>query len=220
VLPRPTASGTLAERLRRPPASLPPPIPGTRPPATAQPVASAPVPPPRVAEFQSVLEFEADLPDDEDDLEPAVTIEVAEPAPRAPAAPIVTTAAPPIPAPTPSPAASPPLSATGGPRPHVQPAPVVAPPAPPVPPVLAARPPSATVLRTKPTAEGVVLQRTLVPTPGVRPGSDALRTTSPRARPTPPAPLAVAQPLHPPEDDRSLDPAVLAYLAREPRTRE
>jgi hypothetical protein len=65
----------------------------------------------------------------------------------------------------------------------------------------------------------VVLQRTLVPTPLVRPGLDSVRTTSPRARPTAPAPLAVAQPIHPLDDERSLDPVVLAYLAREPRPR-
>jgi hypothetical protein len=114
---------------------------------------------------------------------------------------------------------------TGGPRLPSPPAPVIAPviapvTPPPAPPQLTARPLPATVLRSKPTAEGVVLQRTMVPTGSARPGSDALRATSPRIRPTTPAPLAVAMPLQPPEDDRSLDPVVLAYLAREVRPRE
>ena len=86
-------------------------------------------------------------------------------------------------------------------------------------PPLPTRPIPATGLRSRPTAEGVVLQRTLVPTPLVRPGLDSVRTTSPRARPTAPAPLAVAQPIHPLDDERSLDPVVLAYLAREIRPR-
>jgi hypothetical protein len=56
-----------------------------------------------------------------------------------------------------------------------------------------------------------------VPTPILRLGPDSVRTTSPRARPTAPAPLAVAHPVHPLDDERSLDPAVLAYLARDLR---
>ena len=230
VLPRPSAAGTLAERLRRPgtpggSGPPPPPIPGTRPAVTARPapLTTAPVPPPRLAESPSVLEFEADLPDDEDDLEPAVTIEVAEPtAAPAPPEPTLSYGASALPGrlPTPGPLAGQSLSQTGAPRVPVAMAAAATQPIAPPSPVLAARPLASTVLRTKPTAEGVVLQRTLVPTPSVRPGSDALRTTSPRARPTAPAPLAVAQPMHPPEDDRSLDPVVLAYLAREVRPRE
>ncbi len=241
ILPRPAAqSGTLAERLRRtgggaggPP---PPPIPGARPTPTTAPA------PPRISEPQPVLEFEADLPDD-DDLEPAVTIEVADPGPEptlsfgASAIPGAGAAAKPAPAAKPlpvtaaggGPTAS--LSQTGSPR-WSSPA---AAPAAPVAPVAAAAPSAsaiaapvalapgrtglASTLRAKPTAEGVVLQRTLVPTPSLRPGADSVRTTSPRARPTAPAPLAIAQSLHPQDDERSLDPQVLAYLARDIRPR-
>ena len=230
-------SSSLAERLRRntggAPSSVPPPppVPGTRPTAVGAP----PTPAPPV-EPQAVLEFEADLPED-DDLDPAVTIEVTEPTHTDPAPPDPTlsfgAASFPLPPGTAPPvtAAGPPaaMSQTGSPRwsspgapaapPAVAPpAPVSAPP-PPLP-VLPVRPLPASGLRTKPTAEGVVLQRTLVPTPLQRPGSDSLRTTSPRARPTAPAPLAVAQAIHPLDDERSLDPVVLAYLAREVRPRD
>lgn len=239
ILPRATpASGSLAERLRRTPGSAltgSPPPPST--PAPALP--SQPAAPARPSGPHPVLEFEAELPEDEDDLEPAVTIEVTEPQngdgedsdrtiltpvtpENAPAllpgpvtAPITVPATPiidPITAPIPpSPTAALPIIA---PR-----APVAPPIAAVAPPVMAARPIVPTGLRSKPTAEGVVLQRTLVPTPLVRPGVDSVRTTSPRARPTAPAPLAVAQPAHALDDERSLDPVVLAYLAREHRPR-
>ena len=240
ILPRATpASGSLAERLRRTPGSALAGSPApTATPAPALP--SQPAAPARPSGPHRVLEFEAELPEDEDDLEPAVTIEVAEPQngddedsdrtiltpvtpENAPAllpgpvtAPITVPATPiidPITAPiSPSPTAALPIIS---PRAPVTPPPVAAV----APPIPAARPIVPTGLRSKPTAEGVVLQRTLVPTPLVRPGVDSVRTTSPRARPTAPAPLAVAQPAHALDDERSLDPVVLAYLAREPRPR-
>lgn len=221
------ATGSLADRLRRTPnaalgggaAAAPP---DSSPALPQQPAAAV-----RMSGTHPVLEFEAELPEDED-LEPAVTIE-AEPAgsdtddsdptirtaagaPGTLSSPVANVITPPI-----SPTAAMPIIAPRVPVPAPVPAPAPAP--------IAAIPPSSarpflpTGLRSKPTAEGVVLQRTLVPTPIVRPGVDSVRTTSPRARPTAPAPLAVAQPAHPLDDDRSLDPVVLAYLAREPRPR-
>ena len=63
------------------------------------------------------------------------------------------------------------------------------------------------------------LQRPALAT-GAKP-LDPLRTTSPRLRPTKPAPLAIAVPLVPvpqaPTDERSLDSVLLAYLARDVR---
>ncbi len=260
ILPRQTPpSGSLAERLRRntgggsssvAPPSIPP-VPPPSPPPISRPTGP-----------QAVLEFEADLPGDEDDLEPAVTIEVAEPGasegeatlmsygvppavppgpptvqiPVPPGPPTVQILVPPgpptvqIPVPPaaitdPITAPIPPTAAAGPTAPpragFASPGAVAPPIASPVTglPPLPTRPIPATGLRSRPTAEGVVLQRTLVPTPLVRPGLDSVRTTSPRARPTAPAPLAVAQPIHPLDDERSLDPVVLAYLAREPRPR-
>jgi len=239
MLPRQTPpSGSLAERLRRTTGStstaLVPPLVPPLPPASPPP-ASPPAPISRPSGSHAVVEFEADLPGDEDDLEPAVTIEVAEPATASetpegeetlmsyglppavapgPVTAVITVPAAPIIDPITAPI--PPTTAAGPvPAPHAIPAasPVAA--LPPLP----TRPIPATGLRSRPTAEGVVLQRTLVPTPLVRPGLDSVRTTSPRARPTAPAPLAVAQPVHALDDERSLDPVVLAYLAREIRPR-
>lgn len=235
ILPRSTpTSGSLAERLRRTPGSA---LAGSTPPMVepAPALPSQPAAPARPSGSHPVLEFEAELPEDEDDLEPAVTIEVTEP-PTSDSADSDRTVITPDNAPAllPGPVTAPitipsssivdPVTAPIPPSPTAA-LPIISPRAPAAPPPVAALPPPAarpivpTGLRSKPTAEGVVLQRTLVPTPLVRPGIDSVRTTSPRARPTAPAPLAVAQPAHALDDERSLDPVVLAYLAREHRPR-
>ena len=184
----------------------------------------------------AILEFEADLPEDEEDLAPAMTIEADEPDVREIETEVLSSATPlpearplaslrdslmpaqllgsmgkvpalPTTAKGPSPASATPLIQT----PPLASGVVARPPDP--------RLPQPAILRARPTAEGVSLQRPALAT-GTKP-LDPLRTTSPRLRPTKPAPLAIAVPLVPvpqaPTDERSLDSVLLAYLARDVR---
>lgn len=184
----------------------------------------------------AILEFEADLPEDEEDLAPAMTIEADEPDVREIETEVLSSATP---LPEARPLASlrdslmpaqllgsmgkvPALPTTAkGPSPASA-APLIQ--APPLTSGVVARPqdprlPQPAILRARPTAEGVSLQRPALAT-GAKP-LDPLRTTSPRLRPTKPAPLAIAVPLVPvpqtPPDERSLDSVLLAYLARDVR---
>lgn len=207
--------GSLAERLRRGAAKPAPPPPRVTSPDVAKPAPAA------------VVEFVADSDDDD---EPSVTIEAAEPSP---AEDVLLSSETPLPAarplgsmrdslvpeeeatmrmrasqmPVPPPAAPPPV-------PTPQPPPARAP-------ASAARPQTTRAIpsalpRPRPSAEGVIVSRYPLQ-PSRRAPADPLRVTLINARPTVPAPLALSVPAVPHLDEGGLDAAVISYLSRDLR---
>lgn len=204
--------GSLAERLRRGAAKPAPPPPRVTSPDVAKPAPAA------------VVEFVADSDDDD---EPSVTIEAAEPSPGEDAL---------LSSETPLPAARPLGSmrdslvpeeeATMRMRASQMPQPTAPPPPAPQPaparaPASAARPQTTRAIpsalpRPRPSAEGVIVSRYPL-SPSRRAPVDPMRVTLINARPTVPAPLALSVPALPLTDEGGLDAAVISYLSRDQR---
>lgn len=210
---RPRDSTELAARLGVTPSSkpgiVPPPpiaaISGSAP-AVSQP---APVVDAASDEDQEpVLEFEADLPDDEESA-PSVTIETDAPAPPAAAAPSLLSQETPLPVARPLASLRDSYQDSDG-LASVRLTPAIK--------VYSGPPrPLVSVLRSRPSAEGVSVQPTL---PGMAQRlKEPIRMTSVRINPTAPSPASVAAATagYVPDPDRLLDEAVLTYLGRERR---
>lgn len=208
--------GSLAERLRRGAAKPAPPPPRVTSPDVAKPAPAA-----------AVVEFVADSDDDD---EPSVTIEAAEPSP---AEDVLLSSETPLPAARPlglmrdsivpeeestmrMRASQMPLPTTTVPPPVPAP-----PPTPARAPASAARPQTTRAIpsalpRPRPSAEGVIVSRYPL-SPSRRAPVEPLRVTLINARPTVPAPLALSVPALPHADEGGLDAAVISYLSRDLR---